>query len=291
MWVFSKNRGKTPQNGWFIYNGNPGFKMGWFGGKTHHVRKHPYNDWNVNDSKCTYYTTDIVSFWPPDPTITHATQEILDWEGYASSMGMRVPLLGVPGRSWTSEDWNNYVFFFFFEITRCCKGRNTTANISISKCDLGIKSMFFCFKIWILVENSSSTPTWHDWGSRVGFWVQKTDVTYWPFAQTQKPPVTWGIPGVENRKFTPWMKVCVCVWVCVFNVFLKFHRFTWHVLDYETHQQYPNELQRSNHSSCLAGVHPQKQHQGDPVGFRIFRANTTFCWRLFGQTIWVWYYP
>ena len=252
-------------------------------GKTHHFRKHPYNDWNVNDSKCTYYTTDIVSFWPPDPTITHATQGILDCEGYASSMGMRVPLLGVPGRSWTS--WLEKIFFVFSKYN-LCKGRNTTANnLFFSKCDLGIKGMFFlfqdlnsCWKLKILLLHG---VTW------VGFCLSpNTDKHIEPLPGPCPffHHICWGIfsphfllrenwalcfevigvtPDQSNSnlplKHTPDPQT-TCILgvfqesnigslhnlnegVCVFNVFLKFHRFTWHVWNYETHQQYPNELQ------------------------------------------------
>ena len=36
----SKNSG-TPK--WMVYTGNP-YQNGWFGGKTHYFRKHPYMD-------------------------------------------------------------------------------------------------------------------------------------------------------------------------------------------------------------------------------------------------------
>ena len=53
IWVFPKNRG-TPK--WMIYNGTPYFFNGWFGGKTHHLRKHPYGEISPSKMKVMWGT-------------------------------------------------------------------------------------------------------------------------------------------------------------------------------------------------------------------------------------------
>ena len=62
IWVFPKIG--VPQNGWFIME-NP-IKMGWFGGKTHYFRKHPYTSPHGNGMgyfKKTYFCLACGSLW------------------------------------------------------------------------------------------------------------------------------------------------------------------------------------------------------------------------------------
>ena len=52
-WNSRKNRGYGiyPQNGWFIINGKPLFKMDDLEGKTHHFRKPPFHVWNYSSAR------------------------------------------------------------------------------------------------------------------------------------------------------------------------------------------------------------------------------------------------
>ena len=89
LWVFPKIG--VPQNGWFIMENH--IKDGWFGGKTHYFRKHPYgslaNQYHSgsNSPSCEFphFSMPLSSGLPPNRGKNNLPNlEILCWTGLDS---------------------------------------------------------------------------------------------------------------------------------------------------------------------------------------------------------------